>query len=465
MNRRELLRSALAAGALYGAGGLPRLGAMAYGTGFAAVNHRVLANLMLLGGPDMRHLFPPAFDANPASFGFRFWQAKAAAHGVGTSPAAWQARWENDYLPAAQGATRFGIHAGCGWLDRMWNSGKLAIVSNVFGSTSRDHAHSIRVMEQGDRRLGPNEPLRSGWGGRLAVAAGGNALALTPSPRSFTFGPAAGDPSQIDNRALIAAADTRAMTLAQVPADDPLGFQGRITRSLEAYYAAKRHEIDSRSPYHQITELERVLREFGEPLEERLSTTPVPEPVQNLIEGGLAEPGFGLQIRNLYDALAAQDILALRTASLAYGGWDSHRGQVEMIEPKLVDLFGVGKAFDTLYAELPQDAADRLVIVIAGEFGRQLRANGDGGTDHGVGTSVLVIGNAVRGGVYGDMFPEEELGRLSDPSPDIRGQTHIDHVFGAVADWVAPGGGSVAFPERSTAILEAAVNLNGLMTG
>ena len=42
------------------------------------------------------------------------------------------------------------------------------------------------------------------------------------------------------------------------------------------------------------------------------------------------------------------------------------------------------------------------------EFGRTVRPNGSGGTDHGHGSIMLVAGAGVRGGVYGDWRGLEE---------------------------------------------------------
>ena len=43
-----------------------------------------------------------------------------------------------------------------------------------------------------------------------------------------------------------------------------------------------------------------------------------------------------------------------------------------------------------------------IVIVTMTEFGRAVRQNGSGGTDHGHGSCMFVLGGAVRGGkVYG----------------------------------------------------------------
>jgi uncharacterized protein (DUF1501 family) len=180
------------------------------------------------------------------------------------------------------------------------------------------------------------------------------------------------------------------------------------------------------------------------------------------MEGGLVDLYLAEQIRNLHDCFLCSDILGLRVASLEYGTWDSHKDQKDLIEPQFGNLFGDGKALDVLYQALPAEVSDNMVLVIAGEFGRQLRANGDSGSDHGRGNSMLLIGTGVRGGVYGDMFPEEELGRLEDRSPDIIGLTEIDHIFGAACDWVIPGSGDVVFPNRSSAALESGLNPGNL---
>ena len=459
MKRRDFLLNALAAGAL-GAGISPLLPARARA---ATPPGRVLVNVMLAGGPDLRHLLPPAFNPDPASFGYRFWQAKAAAHAIGDTPAAWQARWDSDYFHESFGGTGFGIRSSCGWLRQFWEDGHVAIIANAVGARTRDHAHCIMVLDQGNVTSGPLDFQRPGWGGRLAKAAGGNVLALTTSPRPFCFSPDPADPEHHLTDALIAAPDMRDLALfAPAPGSSPLASQARIARSLSSYYAAKRGDLSRESIYYRFVDMERKLREFGEPIAARLAATPVPPAIAALSQGGLTDPGFALQIRNVHDALACGDILNLAVSSLEYNGWDSHRNQVALIERKLADLFGTGKAFDALYQSLSPAAAASLVIVIAGEFGRQLRANGDGGTDHGEGNDMLVIGKRVRGGVYGSLFPEAELARLGDPSPQVEGLTEIDHIFGAVSDWVVPGSSLTVFPRRPAARLEAGVDLSTL---
>jgi hypothetical protein len=320
------------------------------------------------------------------------------------------------------------------------------------------------MMDQGNLTSGPNDFNRSGWGGRLAAAAQGNVLALTRAPRRFCYGPHPSDPENHSNQNLVTASNTRRMTLYRPPASDSvITPRAMITRSLESYYAAKNQELSADSAYYRFVALERSAREFGDAVSARLAQIPEPSQLSALYKGTLATPYFGEQLRNLYDSLACSDILRLRVASLELASWDSHKNQRAMIEPKLADMFGSGKGFNTLFSLLPLDVLNNMVLVIGGEFGRQLKANGGNGTDHGRGNAMIVIGNRVRGGIYGKMFPEDELARLEIASADITGRTAIDHVFGRVCDWVLPGSDDVVFPNRSTAALEPGVNLGGLL--
>ncbi len=45
---------------------------------------------------------------------------------------------------------------------------------------------------------------------------------------------------------------------------------------------------------------------------------------------------------------------------------------------------------------------DRITVVVMSEFGRRLRSNDSGGTDHGHGNAMLVLGGHIKGGnIYG----------------------------------------------------------------
>lgn len=471
MNRRNFIKSLLASSATYKLGGVGALGTLSqssFAANFPALANRVVVNIMLPGGPDMRHLLPPTYNPDTTSFGYQHWQARQTSHNLDNSPQSWLDRWDNDYFHNTAGSTDFGILKKAGWLQSMWDANNVAIVNNVFGATTRDHSHCQLVMDQGNITSGPGDVGRSGWGGRLASAAEGNIASLSPTPRRFCFGPDPSDPEGHLDDVLVSAADTRNIALYSPPEGEENSARGQAARSLQAYYAAKRQELPADSIYRKFIDHENKARIFGDAIDARLSAAPIPASLAALYDSSapdkLIKTGFGQQIRNLYDVLLTSDILQLRVASMEYGGWDSHKNQRNSVDPQWEDILGSDRALDRLFQEVPAEILDQVVFVIGGEFGRQLKSNGNHGTDHGKGTSILVIGNGVNGGVYGDMFPAAELSRLADKSPDITGETHYDHLFGEICNWASANSSDLVFPQRSSASLESGVDLSTLFT-
>jgi uncharacterized protein (DUF1501 family) len=194
----------------------------------------------------------------------------------------------------------------------------------------------------------------------------------------------------------------------------------------------------------------------------KLADIPQPEALLNLYKdksSSWASKYFFKQLLNLYDSLACNDILNMQVASLEYNGWDSHKKQIDSIEPKLEDIFGESKGFELLFEALNSqmpNALDNLVITISSEFGRQLASNGDNGTDHGRGNIMLVIGKPVKGGIYGDMFPTSEIEKFETPNSDIDGKTSIIYPYKSIASWM---GVKEEIFDESLAILENPINL------
>ena len=88
-----------------------------------------------------------------------------------------------------------------------------------------------------------------------------------------------------------------------------------------------------------------------------------------------------------------------RIASFSLSGWDSHARQAQVLKRPLGDL---ATAILTLRDGLGANWARTTVLAMT-EFGRTVRENGSGGTDHGTGGALVMAGGAVRGGaVLGD---------------------------------------------------------------
>ena len=523
MNRRTFLQSALYSSLLYGAGGFPGLVRESH-AGFVPLQDKILCNLFMNGGPDFRHLIVPEFSSSPNTFGNKYWKNRWRSHALeNDNNATLQQRWNDDYYKITVGGSgwngqtdagglnsnvTFGIWREASWLIDMFRSGNVALVFNAVGGTSRAHDVDSLRLNQGNVLSGLNDKSRSGWGGRLARSASGNSISITNTPNAFTFGPVGNapnyNPNAIDNRDLITVQNSRNMGLNEADLTEDQAFRPnmRMARALKNYYTSLRSEQVSES-YQKFMDHESKVRTFGELIRARLSDLETPIEIQALrdavYDNGQAinpEPGtnnprrvlrnsysFGMQIRNLFDVMASNDLLGLRTVSMEYGGWDSHAGQREVnddfdlndpnyqrgIENGFKDIFGgqfgaspsnpnaLHGGYSALWKNLTQADRNKIVLTVAGEFGRQIRDNGDRGTDHGAGNLMLVISDQVRGGIYGEMFPDDEIDKYDDESlnsPDIDPRTDIDYLFSAVSNWVVPGSANSVFPRLTATGLD-----------
>jgi uncharacterized protein (DUF1501 family) len=92
----------------------------------------------------------------------------------------------------------------------------------------------------------------------------------------------------------------------------------------------------------------------------------------------------------------------IQLAFVALGGWDTHANQGAATGQLANRLAPLGQGLAVL-AERLGPLFDDTVVVVMSEFGRTARENGNGGTDHGHGNAMWVMGGKVRGGrVYGD---------------------------------------------------------------
>jgi uncharacterized protein (DUF1501 family) len=276
---------------------------------------------------------------------------------------------------------RFGLHPALSGLHGLYRGGDLAILHATAGHyRSRSHFDAQDYLESGaDRRMD------SGWLNRVAQC-----LPPHHGPGSET--------------ALCVGATVALLLRGRAPVGAwlPQGF----ARPDAALYRA-------------LAELH-----HGDPL-----TGPA-------IAEGLKERGFtsavlqnGEPARNRYAfpalAEAAGRLLAAadgpRLAALEVGGWDTHAAQKGRLP-------GVLRQLDSGIVALRHglgEAWRQSVVLAVTEFGRTVRGNGTGGTDHGTGTVAFLGGGAVAGGrVLGD-WPGLGPGRLFEdrdllPTSDLR---------------------------------------------
>jgi uncharacterized protein (DUF1501 family) len=137
--------------------------------------------------------------------------------------------------------------------------------------------------------------------------------------------------------------------------------------------------------------------------------------------GGGAQPVLALAAA-AGEALARRD--GPRVASIDFGGWDTHIGQLGEYGALTRNLRVLDRSVAALKASLGP-AWQHTAVLMVTEFGRTVAPNGSGGTDHGTAGAAFVAGGAVRGGRVVTDWPglgERDLheGRDLRPTLDLR---------------------------------------------
>ena len=114
-----------------------------------------------------------------------------------------------------------------------------------------------------------------------------------------------------------------------------------------------------------------------------------------------------------------------------HGGYDTHAG-LKIAHPQLWSDLSPA-VMDFLDDLEEHDEADETVMLIFSEFGRRVRDNGNG-ADHGSGGVAFIVGNKVKGGMYGEYPSLEEKDHLD-------GDLHFNNDFrgtysSIIEDWL-----------------------------
>jgi uncharacterized protein (DUF1501 family) len=268
----------------------------------------------------------------------------------------------------------FGLHPQLQPLKSFWDKKMLAIVEAT-GSPdpSRSHFDAQDYMESGTPGV-----KGDGWLNRALTAP----QAGTSPLRAVSFGATLPRTLQ-GERSAIAVSDMQQFQNGNATAD--------IIESMYATSADKRLSVAGKDAFAAMRMLASISR-----------NGPTGRPQQGYQQGG--ELGRALQqIAGLIKADAG-----VEAAFAEMGGWDHHQNETGLMFNQLRQLGGALAAF----CEDMGDRMEDIVLVTMSEFGRTARENGNGGTDHGHGDVMFVLGGNVQGGkVYGKWpgLEEEQL--------------------------------------------------------
>ena len=276
--------------------------------------------------------------------------------------------------PGADGVVdldgRFGLHPALRALLPLWRERSIAFI-HACGSPdpSRSHFDAQDYMESGTPGV---KITPDGWMNRLLAELPG-----AGSARGLNLGPTL--PRIFSGKQVVASLPLGKNAARPLPLDRPI-----VSRAFDRLYqgndALSRAYRDGRAARGEL--MQALARDMKQ------ADNGAPSPL-----------GFSAAADRL--ARLMVDDARIRLAFVALGGWDTHVNQGAASGQLANHLQPLGEGLMTLARGLGAAYRDTTILVLS-EFGRTVRENGNGGTDHGHGNVMWVLGGAVRGGkVYG----------------------------------------------------------------
>jgi uncharacterized protein (DUF1501 family) len=303
----------------------------------------------------------------------------------------------------------FGLHPSLAPMKPLWDQGILAPIHAVGSpSATRSHFDAQDYMETGT----PDQKgTRDGWLNRYLALKGtceaGCAHDAAPSPfRAVAM-------TQQTPRALEGPAPTIAMNSLD---EFTVRAAGPAADRLEALYRTGSAD---------------VVHAAGGEMFEAVKILKAANPQKYLPQNNATYPNsqFGVRLKQI--AQLVKSDVGLEVAFADVGGWDTHVNQGASTGQLAGRLDDFARSIAALVADLGDRMAD-VTIMTMSEFGRTVRQNGNGGTDHGHASALFVIGGDVKGKkVYGK-WPGLEPEQLYE-GRDLALTTDFRTVFSEVA--------------------------------
>jgi uncharacterized protein (DUF1501 family) len=390
--RRAAIRfSALAPFALSGGmlGGLVR---SAYAQNVANPNdYKALVAVFMFGGNDGNNMLIPLDSMSFSEY--------TRGRGVLALPQSSLATIN----PTNTGGRPFALHGAMGALATLFSEGKIAALANVgplVRPTSRaqwqndDSFSPPNLFSHSDQQIqwqsgAADAGVRQGWGGRIAdqvAALNGTqniATAIAVNGRSFfqqgvNVAPYAVSPSGYFGFESYSPTRTDALSV---------GFGEMINVRRAHLFESAWSEVIKRGINTQQV------------FQSALNSAPA-------LTTAFPQSGLGDQLQTIAQLIAVRSALGVRRQVYfaSIGGFDTH-GEDQLTDQ--AELLGtVSESMAAFYrATVELGVANQVTSFTMSDFGRDLPANGNGGSDHGWGSHHLIVGGAVQGGKLYGSFP------------------------------------------------------------
>jgi uncharacterized protein (DUF1501 family) len=266
-------------------------------------------------------------------------------------------------------------------LHRLYREHELALVHGVgYPKPDRSHFRSMDIWQTGS----PDRPANTGWIGRWLDAAGGD-------PRlAVSFEPVLPP--------LLAGARSAGATVPGGTVRLPGAVTAAELRSLGAAEAGEpAAQARAATCFADLARVQDLMREVAASAGAGTAPEDTDDPPAATATGGAASP-LGDQLELVARGVEAG--AATRVYSVSLGGFDLHADEKTAQESQLTKL---DRPLTEFVDRLARTEAGRAVVVaVYSEFGRRVRANASDGTDHGTASTLMLLGDRVRGGRYGE---------------------------------------------------------------
>ncbi len=266
---------------------------------------------------------------------------------------------------------RFGWHKSMSGMKRLYDEGKVAIVQGVgYDQPSFSHFSSVSYWHT----AAPNSGHEYGWIGRTAAA----------------LDPAGARPNMIVNISDSQTLAVKAEKHVPLVFVDPTRFQRDV-------FAQEQAPLDTLvAPHVPVGDAHRYVREVTR---SAAQASAVVRAAWSQYQGK-NNPDLRLLDLDKVAALIEADFpTALYYVPLRNSLFDTH---VNQAAPHDRQLQYCSDAIAGFFQEMTRiGRADDVVMYVHSEFGRRVPENTSLGTDHGTAQVNFVIGNAVKGGLYG----------------------------------------------------------------
>ena len=299
-----------------------------------------------------------------------------------------------------------GLNPNLSKLKTMYDQGKVAVVQGVgYPNPNRSHFRSMDIWHSAR----PDTFERSGWLGRYVSAcecAQDNALP------AISVGDQLNTMFWTDTTLVPAVASIGAFSfLTDTKYKNDRTFQ---MRTLQNIYS----QAGNWSAYEGLIRRGTLQALAGSDELQKVAAS-YQSPVQYPANNGLAN-----QLKMVAQVIAGN--LGTRLFSVSMGGYDTHANQKPTQDKNLAQLGDALEAFMQDLANMQQQ--DNVVIMAFSEFGRRVKQNGSGGTDHGTAEPMFIIGNKVQGGLYGTYPSLSDL----DNNGDLKFNADFRSVYAGV---------------------------------